>query len=81
MADALEGRVGRAGREGFLEKVTQRIGRHTPGTCIDHLPDALCHLGPVLASAEPKATSINGHTAREGSHLPRWCQHPACHGL
>lgn len=29
-------------------------------------PDAL---RPVLAPAKPKANSINGHTAREGSHL------------
>lgn len=26
------------GREGFLEKVTQEGGGHTPGACIDHLP-------------------------------------------
>lgn len=34
MADTLEGRMV---REGFLEKVTQEGGGHTPGACIDHL--------------------------------------------
>lgn len=66
---------GIVGREGLPEQVTQVDTFLVPALTI--CPAALCHLGPVLAPAEPKASSINGHMAREASHLPSWCQHPA----